>query len=1037
MKLTRKSLGNPAVVAVAVAVVILLGIVSLFRLPVQLLPDVEKPHITVWTTWRAASPMEVESEITDQIEEVLRGTPGLEEMVSNSAAGLSFVNLKFALETDQTRNLIEVIGRMNRLRPLPAEADPPQVVLGNLGDDSEALMWFFVQILPGAETSPVKLYEYFENVIIPQFEAIPGVTGSNFYSPFGAGEMLQIIIDPYKVAALGIDLTEVADRAARSADVSGGFLDVGRRQYTLRFRGKFKAEDLTGLVVGYVNEQPIYLSEVAQVRVGPGRPSGLIYQNGHPAFALQLLKDKNTNVLATLKQVKARAAALNEGVLKANGLHMSPSYDPSVFINRAIRLLSGNLGLGLLFAMGILWLFLRHKKATAIIGLAVPVSLLTTIIMLNVLGRTINVITLAGLAFATGMIMDAAIVVMENIVRLREKGVARDEASNRGAAEVWGALLASTSTTVIIFVPVMFLSDVEGQLFTDLALTIALSVTVSLITAMTILPTIAGRWMHRLPASERRHRFWEGLAGRLMGLTDSPKKRLGLAGGLLSAPVALTILLLPRMDYLPTLKDDRVDAFFLTPPGITHQALDAEIAQPIYQRLKPYLEGEKEPKLDNYYFGSFGGGAFVFMGARVEDEANIPELERLMREEWTTGFPDTMAFVQRANLFGGFSSSGSILVRLQSADQKALNEAAIAGTGILMERFPGANVNPQPNPFSSAPEIQLIPDDRRITEVGWTRRSVAGITQILGDGLWLGEHFDGDNRLDIILKSRISPDPETMLATPVATPRAGVVDLGNLVTFERVAGPQQIQRVGGRRTTTLVFNPPEGVALEDSLEILQNEVEPQLHSLLPADGAVLYGGSANDLGRAVNTLGGNFLLAFFLLFMIMAALFRSLKDSALVIISIPLATVGGVVALQILNLIAFQPMDLLAMIGFVILLGLVVNNAILLVVQTRRSEAEGKPIREAVREALTLRLRPIFMTTLTSIFGMLPLLLFPGEGSVIYRGMAAAIVGGMSVSTIFTLVLLPTLLQLAGTGELKPGYLFRKLAPSHKHTSAE
>jgi len=1037
VKLTRHSLQNPPIVAVIAAVIVLFGIVTLFKLPVQLLPNVEKPYITVWTQWRGAAPTEVESEITDQIEEVLQGIPGLEEMISNSSAGLSFVNMRFSLESDQTRNLVEVISRMNRLRPLPADADPPQVVLGNLGDDAEALMWFFVQIMPSADLSPIQLYEYFDNVIIPQFEAIGGVTGSNFYSTFGAGEQLQIIIDPYKVAALGIDLTDVAIRAGRSTDVSGGFLDVGRNQFTLRFRGKFDATNLENLVVGFVNDQPISLSEVARVRVGPGRPDGLIYQNGHPAFALQLLKDKNTNVLATLKEVKAQADELNATLLHGAGLHMERSYDPSVFINRAINLLTGNLGLGLLLAMGVLWVFLRHVRATAIITLSVPISLTTAIIVFGFMGRTINVISLAGLAFATGMVMDAAIVVMENIVRLREKGLGKEEACERGTGQVWGALLASTATTVIIFIPVMFLSDVEGQLFTDLALTIALSVSISLLTAVTILPTLAARWMKHLPAKDVHGRFWDAFADRLMALTNTPAKRFKWIAGLLAVPALLTVLLIPTMDYLPNLKDERVDAFFLTPPGISHDTMDREIAQPFIARLAPYLAGEKEPKLKNYYFAAFGGGAFVFSGARAADEDRVEELEALMRDEFTAGFPDTMAFVQRANLFGGFSSSGSIEIHMQSADAEALNRAAIAGMDMLVNRFQGANVNPEPNPFSSSPEVQIVPNDRRITEVGWTRRNVGAIVQILGDGLWLGEHFDGERRLDIMLKAETSPDPETLLATPVYTPRAGVVPVGNFAAFEPAAGPQQIRRLDGRRTTTLVFNPPEGVALEQSLEILKAEVEPQLRALLPADGAIRYGGSADDLGRAIATLGGNFLLAFFLLFLIMAALFRSVKDSFLVIISIPLGTVGGVAMLRLLNLFTFQPMDLLAMIGFIILLGLVVNNAILLVARTRQGLAEGRTLTEATREALRLRLRPIFMTTGTTILGMLPLLLFPGEGSVIYRGMAAVIVGGMTVSTLFTLILLPCLLQAAGAAELNWKALSRAVQGLKKPRAAE
>ncbi|MEE8258663.1 MAG: efflux RND transporter permease subunit, partial [Sphingomonadales bacterium] len=359
------------------------------------------------------------------------------------------------------------------------------------------------------------------------------------------------------------------------------------------------------------------------------------------------------------------------------------------------------------------------------------------------------------------------------------------------------------------------------------------------------------------------------------------------------------------------------------------------------------------------------------------------------------------------------------------------------GVELIRERFPTANVNPVPNPSTATPELHLIPNDRQITDVGWNRQSIGRVVQILGDGLWLGEHFDGERRLDILLKTAKVKDPEALVMMPVATPGAGVVTLGTLVEIKREVGASQIQRIDGRRTVTLVFNPPTGLSLEEALNILRSEIEPQIRALLPTDGAINYGGSANDLGRAVNPLLNNFLLAFFLLFMIMAALFRSLKDSFLVIISVPLATVGGVMALKILNLISFQPMDLLAMIGFVILLGLVVNNAILLVVQTRRSQLRGLALQDAIREALRLRLRPIFMSTLTSIFGMMPLLLFAGEGSVIYRGMAAVIVGGMSVSTVFTLLLLPSLLQIAGASHHDTEFRFWKMKKVKKVAPAE
>jgi multidrug efflux pump subunit AcrB len=285
----------------------------------------------------------------------------------------------------------------------------------------------------------------------------------------------------------------------------------------------------------------------------------------------------------------------------------------------------------------------------------------------------------------------------------------------------------------------------------------------------------------------------------------------------------------------------------------------------------------------------------------------------------------------------------------------------------------------------------------------------------MGDGLYVGEHFDGEKRMNVILRARPWDSPEQLASTPVATPAGTLVPLSELVDIKRTVGPSQLRRIDRRRTITLDVRPPEDVSLEHVLNTIKQQVEPALKEAMPADGNFLYGGSASGLNRAIKSMGSNFALALVVLFLLMAALFRSVKDSFLVVLAMPLAMVGGIFSLRLLNLVSFQPLDLLTMIGFVILLGLVVNNAILLVHQTRSAERQGVSRHHAVEEALETRLRPIFMSTITSIFGMLPLLLIPGAGSVIYRGLAAVIVGGMCVSTIFTLILLPCFLRMGET----------------------
>lgn len=1021
MRLTRASLANPAAVAIVAAVVVLLGVISIFRIPAQLLPQIEKPVVSVGAAWPGASPREIESEITVPIEEVLQGTPNMTEMAAWSMPNFAWLQLEFALETDMTRALIDIISRLNRLRPLPGNADRPNVSLGEWGDANDQLIEYFVEQLEGDEEDLVRNKRYLREVIRPEVAGLYGVSRVSMFDTSGnASDQLQIVVDPYKAAELGIDIARAADRIGRSANISSGVVDVGRRSYTLRIEGRYDVDELEGLILDWRGGLPIKLGDVATVKYGPPKREGFIYHNGRSAARFSISKTNDANVLEALDGVKRRMDELNATDFKERDLYAAYSFDPSVYIKRSINLLTGNLAAGILLAIGVLWLFLRQWRATLIIAMAIPVSLLTTFVVLSLAGRSLNVISLAGLAFATGMVLDAAIVVLENIVRLRESGEPTAEASDAGTTQVWGALLASTATTVAIFIPIMFLEDVEGQMFADLALTIAIGVTVSLLVAITILPTAARYWMHQLPPELGQHALWDRLADRIIDLTGTQPRRLGWIGGLMAGSVLFTVLLWPESNYLPPVKRDTVDSFLFFPPGTNIETADREIAQLLIERLEPHLSGEKEPAIRDYFLWSFPGGSGGWLAINPADGTNLQEFQKVIQNEIVSGVPDMFSFTLRRSLFGGFESSNSVEMRLASIDIDGLKPAVARAMQLIPEHMPGASAQPQPDPFAEANELRFIPDDVRLAEVGWNRQDLTRVIMELGQGVWLGEYFTGRERVDIYLKTTRFETPEDMAALPVATPAGGLVPLGELASISIAPSPAMIARVNRARVYSVIVNPPEGMSLEALVKELKTEIEPELRKLMPSDGTIQYAGSVQDLERAIGTLGANFLTAIGLLVLIMAGLFRSLKDAVLIVISIPLAAVGGVFVITIVNQINFQPLDLLGMIGFIILLGLVVNNAILLVAQTRAAEAAGLDRRDAVHQALRYRLRPIFMSTLTSLFGMLPLLVVPGAGSEIYRGMAAAIVGGMAVSTLFTLLLLPSLLQLtAGIREAR------------------
>lgn len=1026
MNLARPALGNPVAVIVAILLVLLFGVISLLRMPVQMIPNIERPIIEITTSWRAAAPEEVEAEIVEPQEDALRGLSGLEQMVSTASRGRGQISLTFDVNTQLERALIEVMNRLNRVPSYPLDVDQPIVFAGR-GQFGSAIAWFAIRPLPGNERDITSYQDFVEEVVQSRIERVAGIANADIYG--GRNSEVRITFDPYRAAALGIDVPMLAQMTGGNTDVSGGFKDVGRRQYTLRFSGKYDIEQLRDMVLTWRDGQPVHLHEVADVSVELRDARGSLNQNGGPSIAISAQPEQNVNVLEVMADLKAVVAELNEGPLKRAGLYIVQDYDETLYITDSINMLRNNLLLGVLLATAVLWWFLRRRRATMIVALAIPISLLATFIALNASGRTINIISLAGLAFAVGMVLDSAIVVLENIVRLRESGKPSHEAALEDATQVWGALLASTATTVAIFLPIVFLRDIAGQLFADLALAIAIAVVAALFIALTVIPTAADNWLRNAELKDVHSDWWDRGTALIMRLTGTRTRRAGIIAGLTVAAAGLTVGLLPETDYLPEGRQNFIFGFILPPPGVSVPASEAEFVDVVNERMRPHLEGTKHPPVESYFLGMFGNSGF--MGARAVERRDVDELVQVLNRDILGGFPDTLAFANRSSLFGRLGGGRSIDVNIQSRDIASMQGAAIVGMGTLSQVMPGARTRPVPGVELAEPELRMVPEERRLAEVGWDRQTMARVVRALGEGLYVGDYFDGEQRLDMILRASAWDTPEELASLPIATPDGGTRPLGEFIRIEQTAGPDQIRRVDRRRTITLVVTPPPDMALGTSIDLIRDQVDPVIRAQLPEDGDISYRGTADDKDRAIANMARSLALAIVILYLLMSAMFRSFRDSLLVIFALPLAMVGGVVTLRITGLFTFQPMDLLTMIGFITLMGLVVNNAILLVAQTRAAERDGMARTAAVEQAVRFRLRPILMSTLTSLFGMLPLLLMPGAGTELYRGLAAVIVGGLAVSTFFTLVLLPSLLRIGedapasvpvGAGGLRAGY---------------
>ncbi|MBL4659484.1 MAG: efflux RND transporter permease subunit [Alcanivoracaceae bacterium] len=1016
MNITKASLKNPAVLAVIIALLCLFGYISIMDRPIQLLPDLSQPQISIFNNWRTAAPAEMESYIIEPQEAILRRTPGLKEISSNINRGFVNTTLTFDNDTDMQEALINVINNLNQAPPLPVDAGEPFVAVGGQGQPSVASLQIYPHIdNPNPDYTSEKYETVLSEVVEARLARIPGVTRVNMQSR--RAYEVRINFDPYQAAALGIPISNVAQAITGANDVSAGSAVVGRRQYTVRFLGQYEIEKLGDLIISWVDGRPVHLNEVASIEKLPQDVFGVNKRNGYSSYYITLQSGNDSNTVEILDEVNEAIAELNTGALKDVGLIIELSYDSSVYIRRAINLVKNNLGLGVILALATLWFFLRDSRSTLIIAISIPVSLMVAFISLKAFNISLNVISLAGLAFSVGLILDAAIIVQENIVRYRQEGKSLSDAVTLGSDQVKGALFASTITTIAIFLPILFLEGMEGQMFSDLAITLSISVFASFLVAMTIIPVASKKWLSHIDQKDPCEHWWDGVTSLVMKLTKTGSRRLFWSVGLLSFTIGLSIWLMPKADFLPPAKADAVQVFFNAPPGVTAELFENEIGKEVVERLKPYMEHKKKPYIKGYNLSFFGANSILYLYPLNPEDTE--EFVEMLRGSFLQGIPDTQAFASRASLLGVGNNGGrSITVNLQGSDISGLMDAARKSMPVLQEALPGAVVRPMSGLSLSEPEIQVTPDVHRITEVGLNIRDVANAIRTFTGGMFVGEYFDGNNRYNMILRSDQWHNPDQLAAFPIATPLAGAQTIGSLVSIKRTVGPSQLLRIDGQRTVSLQVLPADNVTVEEALDILRNQVGPKIKAFLPLGASIQYKGSADRLESALTDMFNNFLMAILILFLIMAAIFKSLKDSLLVISVMPLAFAGGIVALKLLNMVSYQSLDMLTMIGFIILLGLVVNNAILLVSQTRSGEASGLSRAKAVELAVRIRTRPVYMSTLTSIVGMLPLLLIPGVGSDIYRGLATVIIGGMFFSMFFTLILMPSLLRMGEPGDL-------------------
>jgi HAE1 family hydrophobic/amphiphilic exporter-1 len=760
---------------------------------------------------------------------------------------------------------------------------------------------------------------------------------------------------------------------------------------------------------------------------------------GESAIAFNAMRETGANVIEIMDGIGAAVDELNAAAVPNAGLKLQQVYKETVYINAAIDLVRQNIWIGGTLAIVILLLFLRSLRATIIISIAIPVSVIGAFVAMAALGRSINVISLAGLAFAVGMVVDAAIVVLENIYRHREAGHSAGEAAYLGAKQVWGAVLVSALTTVMVFIPILVMKLEVGQLFRDIAVAISVSVLLSLVVSITVIPALANRvfggkrqangsqTLRRLPLpgiDQLARGFVLLIMAFIRGIVRNRFLSFAVVAAVTAAAVTGAWRYLPKLEYLPEGNRNLVFGVIIPPPGY-NLATTTAIAEEIEASLRPHWASDSEPesapgeppKIERFFF--VARSSTTFLGATAVDPQRASELIPLLRKP-VFREPGTFGFINQPSIFGrGLGGGRKIQFDISGQDLEVILDVAGRAAGMVMQHLPrseGYQFRPKPGLELGAPEVRVIPNRLRLADNGVTARELGDAIDAFNDGLRVAEVTVGSKRLDLVLqgpKKNVS-QTQGIAALPVVTSSGQIVPAGSLAEVIVTSGPTEIRHRERFRTVTLEIRPAAGVPLEAALDTLRDKVIGPLQAGgLPPGIKIGLSGTADKLTQTWRAMQWQLALSVAIVYLVMAVLFESFLYPLIILLSVPLAAAGGVAGLVVLNNYQFQPLDMLTLLGFVILVGIVVNNAILLVHQTLyHLRADGMAAVEAILEATRNRIRPIFMSTLTSVVGMLPLVVSPGAGSELYRGLGSVVVGGLALSALLTLLVVPPMMAM-------------------------
>lgn len=1056
-------INRPVVVIVGMILLSLFGVLSLSTMPYQLTPQVTRPVISVNTTWSGATPYEIEREILERQEQVLKGIDNLETMEGFANSGRANVTLEFKIGTDLTKAMLDVSNKLNEVKGYPDAIDRP--VIRATGEDTSPV----VRMMLVSLDSNVRVREqrtFFNENVIQYFERIDGVAEVLF--PGGDDREMHIIIDERKLAIYQLDVTSLANVLNKqNINLSAGSLDYGRKSYRVRTIGEFKnPQDILDVVIWSDGVKRVKISDVAVVREGFENKTTVSYYRGDEktpkeALFVAIKPAADANVLELTNAVEAVFNALNNGILKENGLKLEWTNDQRDYIEQAISLVKGNIIVGAFLACGVLFVFLRSLTSTLIIAVAMPLSVFGTFIVMAFLNRTLNVVSLAGISFAVGMLVDSAIVVLENIDRHKKLQKNAMQAVIDGTKEVVGGLIASVLTTVAIFIPILNIQEEAGQLFRDIALAASSAVSFSLFVSIVVIPTLSYQSAKLLGAKTSilvEHKLLQEVYSRgskfslkirefgqwcvdwimffVQKSMQSKRNKILTILSLTLLSLIFSYVLLPKMEYLPQGNQNFVFGRITPPPGLSYREKE-NIGQEVFMCFSDYFassgfKGDAQyPAIHNLFY--IGGTSDLSFGLRSFDITRAADLIPLAKT-CIQKIPGVRGTALQTGIFERRGSSRSVDIDISGDHIESLIASTIALEKIIREVFRekyGAKnlttlqMRARPSLEMLYPELNLYPNLERISAVGLDVNAFSVALDVLLDGRKIGEFKEeGREKIDLVLKSQNSAiySPEELYNASIYTSTAGIIPISTLADLKLEYGTNQIRHYERNRTITLTLSPPANITIQESMELISGEILTRLkQSGALGKNTISLSGTADSLTKIKDSLVLGFVLAVFIIYLLMAALYEDFIYPLIILFSVPLAVGGGFLGLWLVNVfLVYQPLDVLTMLGFIILVGIVVNNAILIVYQSLHNvRLYGMDAQNGILEAVRVRIRPIYMSTLTSLFGMLPLVVAPGAGSEIYRGLGAVILGGLGFSTILSIFLIPCLLSFFITRELK------------------